>query len=75
MLPKLKELSKMRNAKGQLCKLAQGKYHHLRYEIGEHHTGAIQEECTVYIDEYDFSSDRTWDEALKKIRRQIEENK
>jgi len=66
-----KELKKMPYVKGQLKKLAKGKYHSLSYEITEFHTGDSVEVCTVYINRYSHSTGYTWDDALEGMKKQI----
>ena len=70
---KTRELNKTRQAKGQLKKLAQGKYHNLMYELTDYHNGDITIACRVYIHGYEYRVAPTWDEALQKMREQIRE--
>ena len=71
----LKEIDKIRNAKGQLKKLADGEYHSLTYELSEYSSGRRESTCKVYIDRYDYATAPTWDDALQKMRDNVKARK
>lgn len=73
MKKKIMEANKIKSAKGQLCKLAAGKYHSLNWDIIEYSSGNIDITCRIYIHGYDFKSAPTWDEALEKMRKKVRE--
>ena len=64
----LKEIDKIRNAKGQLKKLADGEYHSLTYELTQYQNQEIHIACRVYINNYGSIVSPTWDDALQKMR-------
>jgi len=70
---KIKEANKIRQAKGQLKKMAKGDHHILEYGITEYSDGDIKINCSVYIHGYDYEHGTTWDEVLQGMRKQIEE--
>jgi len=71
----IKEIDKIRNAKGQLKKLAAGQYHSLSYELTEYSSGEKEITCSVYIDGYGRKEASTWDEALQKMRKHAKARK
>lgn len=73
MKKKIMEANKIKSAKGQLYKLADGKYHSLNWAIIEYSCGDIDITCRVYIHGYGSKSAFTWDQALQKMREKIRE--
>jgi len=55
-------------AKAELKKLANGKYHTIRYWLTEFASGKLEAECELYIDPQISSLGPTWEEALNKIK-------
>lgn len=60
-------------AKKELKKLANGKYHSLKYSLTEFSKGTIEATCDLYIDPGILVSAPTWAEALKLINRKLGE--
>ena len=55
-------------AKSELKKLAEGKYHNISYELTEDRRGGLEAQCHLYIDPRISSHGKTWEDALKKMR-------
>jgi hypothetical protein len=55
-------------AKDELKKLANGKYHQIRYELTEYSSGMIEVNCCLYIDPKISSIGKTWKDALNKMK-------
>lgn len=62
---------KFSEAKKRLKELAKGDYHSLKYTETTSHTGETITLCEVYIDGYDSRSGETWESAIAKMERQI----
>ena len=58
-----------KDAKKELKKLADGKYHSMNYELTEYRNGDQRTQCLVYGDGYSWFSAPTWEEALAKLRK------
>jgi len=71
----IKEINKIRNAKGQLKKLADGEYHSLAYDLSEYSSGEIGIICKVYIHGYEYETAATWEDALQKMRKHVKARK
>ena len=56
-----------------LDELSNGAYHTLTYRSITCHTGEVEEECSVYIDEYDICTESNWDEAIAKMTKDVNE--
>ena len=68
----LNELNGIEKAKVRLKKLAEGRYHHLAYEVTEYSNGMLAINCNVYIEDYGFFSADTWDRAIEKLKKWME---
>ena len=55
-------------AKSELKKLANRKYHSISYELTETSGGQLRSKCQLYIDPQISSSGATWEEALNKMK-------
>lgn len=62
---------KIQEAKAELKELAGGRYHAIRYEITEYHTGDIRIDTGVYIQGYDWHTGSTFREALNGMISQV----
>jgi len=62
------ELYAMPEAKEQLKELAEGRYHHLAYEVTENGFGDVRIRCNVYLEGYGVFSADTWDKAIAKLQ-------
>ena len=62
---------KFAEAKQKLKGLAKGDYHYLKYIETITHTGERLTHCEVYINGYDSRSGETWESAIAKLERQI----
>ena len=60
-----------KQAKNELEKIADGKYHTLRYEITETQFGNLIQCCEVYIEGLTWYNGETWGIALDKLKRAI----
>ncbi len=55
-------------AKAELKKMANGRFHDITYELREYSSGINEAKCEVYIDPRLSASGATWNEALTKMR-------
>lgn len=62
-------------AKNELKKVANGKYHSIDYQLTEFESGKIESKCTVYINPRISASDLTWNEALAKLVKKLGKDK
>lgn len=56
-------------AKEKLKEIAAGKYHSLKFELTEFHTGGLNTECSIYINGTDWFSGRTWEDAFARLEK------
>ncbi|MBW2006136.1 MAG: hypothetical protein JRI72_16345 [Deltaproteobacteria bacterium] len=68
----LNELYATERAKLRLKQLAEGRYHHLGYEVNETSSGRVGISCNVYVEDYGFFSADTWEKALEKLKNWME---
>jgi hypothetical protein len=60
----------------KLGKIAGGKYHVLRYEVGIHYDGERRTEISAYVDGYSWEMDHpTFQKALDSVRELIKPKK
>ena len=62
---------KFAEAKKRLKELAKGDYHSLKYTETITRTGEKLTHCEVYINGYNSRSGETWETAIAKMERQI----
>ena len=62
----------MAEAKDTLKAMANGDYHRLTYSLLEHEYGDKVQECSVYINGYNWHSAKTFDEALALLRAEMQ---
>ncbi len=55
-------------AKAELKKMANGRFHDITYELREYSSGRIEAKCELYIDPRTSTEGSTWDEALTKMQ-------
>lgn len=58
----------MAEAKAELMKLANGKYHSMDYSINDNGKGHNSQECTVYIEDIGSFKAAYWETALNDMR-------
>jgi hypothetical protein len=58
-------------AKDELKKLAEGKFHSIEYKLTEYKSGRLENECELYIDPCISTSGLTWREALDKMKQTL----
>ena len=56
-----------KEAKDKLKEIADGRYHSVFYEITERTNGTLQQQVGLYIDEVDWYSAETWEEAFELL--------
>lgn len=66
---------KFLTAKKELDKIAEGRYHALRYQLTGYKTGKKGAECEVYIDGYSWFTSPTWKGALTLIKNALKNTK
>ncbi len=57
-----------RQAKKELEKLANGRFHRIQYEITETQYGNLIQKCEVYVDGLTLYNGETWRIALDKLK-------
>jgi hypothetical protein len=63
-----------KRARKELAKIANGRYHSLRYEETKHSEyggGEIRQDVSVYIDGMDYYKGNTWEEAFAALNKAI----
>ena len=56
-----------KKAKKKLRKIADGRYHTIKYELVEHCDGREVAECSLYIDGGVYHKAKTWDLAFSSL--------
>lgn len=54
-------------AKSVLMRLAEGKYHSMKYEISDHGRGNFIQHCQVYLPDHGWFEGAHWDAALQQL--------
>ena len=62
---------KFLEAKAKLKKLADGKYHQIKYSLTEYSSKILKAECECYIGGFDWVISPTWEESLRKMEIEI----
>jgi|GEM_PF-2873460 len=57
----------MAEAKQRLMELADGGYHSLTYEVGDHGGGRVSQKCKVYLPNHGSFEAAHWEEALTQL--------
>lgn len=55
-------------AKEELKRLANGRYHAIQYQLTEYRGGALEVECYLYLDPRISVTGSNWEDALSKMR-------
>lgn len=62
---------KYQTAVNKLKKIAKGRYCAIKYERTYFASGGSKQECSVYIDSYDWYSSPTWEQTFKLLEQAI----
>jgi len=62
---------KFLEAKAKLKKMADGKYHQIKYSLTEYSSKHLEAKCYCYIDGLDWVDSSTWEESLRKMEIEI----
>lgn len=63
-----------KEARAKLKEISGGRYRSLSYEVTDPVEGTPEIRCSVYIDGFNYQKGKTWEEALMKMKQEIEDS-